>query len=73
MTIKTKIDIGDVVYFLFIGKIRSSKVTAIEIRATLDGISVDYLISENPCGDQYTRYFSETTIFKTKQELLNSL
>ena len=73
MKIETKMDVGDYGYFLFQSKVRKQKITAIEIRVTVDGHSIDYLINTNPCGNQYTRYFRENLIFKTKEELLESL
>ncbi len=73
MVVNTKLNINDYGYFLFQGEVRKERITAIEIRVTADGLSIDYLVSKNPCGSQYTRYFNDCKIFKSKEELLNSL
>ncbi len=73
MKIETKLSVGDCGYFLFQSKVRKQKITAIEIRVTADGCSIDYLIDTNPCGNQYTRYVNDNLIFKSKEELLKSL
>ena len=73
MVVKTKLNIGDYAYFMFKEKVRTEKITAIEIRVTADGIKIDYLVAQNPCGTQYTRYFSDFAVFGSKEELLNSL
>lgn len=73
MKIETKLDVGNFGYFLFQSKVRKQKITAIEIRVTADGFSTSYLVDENPCGSQYTRYFDDKLIFKSKDELLKSL
>ena len=79
MVVETKLDVGDEVFF-----IQNSKVYTTQIKTVFtdtkensySGIatSVHYEIERNPAGSQYTtRGFDDTELFKTKQELLETL
>ena len=73
MKIETKLNIGDICYFMTINKIFSSVIESISIRALRGELNIEYQIRNNQAGTQYTKLFSENEIFATKQDLLNSL
>ena len=88
MKIETKFNIGDEVYYLFRNKIISSKISFIRINIALEKeINIIYGIEESyfrtdpnvekmvvSYGNyKYYKTFSESILFRTKQELINSL
>lgn len=88
MKIETKFNIGDEVYYLFKNKIISSKISFIKINIALEKeINIIYGIEESyfrtdpnvqkmvvSYGNyKYYKTFSESILFRTKQELINSL
>ncbi len=73
MTIKTKLNIGDIGYFMTQNAIYSAKVEYIEVLVKTGETRVIYGVDSNPCGHQYTSRFFEDEIFETKQDLLNNL
>lgn len=70
---------GDTVFFLFKDKVREAqvieKVTTETYCTSYANVAttINYEIDNNPAGSQYTKRFSEGELFKTKEELLNSL
>ena len=79
MIIETKLDIGDEVFFIQNSKIHTTEIAEIDTKTRVNSYSgLDthcyYTISVNPAGSQYTvRGFTDTELFKTKQELLETL
>ena len=73
MKIETKLDIGDVGYFLTQNKICESTIIEIQIIINNGRNSTIYEIENNPMGSQYMKRIHEGDIFATKQDLLNSL
>lgn len=73
MEIKTKLNINDDTFFLFLNKVHSAKIREIETFSTENTTRIIYTIYENPAGSQHTTRFHEYEIFGTKQELLDSL
>lgn len=73
MEIKTKYNIGDEVFFMYDNEITTGKIKMVQTVTDLcyNGVctQVEYYI---PCGS-YTGFFKESFVFKTKQELINSL
>jgi len=73
MTVKTKLNIGDICYFMINSKVLSSKVKTIDIYISDDSIRTRYWITENPAGSRYSNCFEDENIFATKELLLQSL
>ena len=73
MEIKTKFNIGDECYFLMCNKVNEAVVEQIQTSNSNLQSSIIYKIEENPAGTQYTKLFLEHELFKTKQDLLDSL
>lgn len=79
MTIDTKLDVYDEVYFMHNSKVWCSEVEKVYTRTernSLGGVSTKehYDIKYNPAGNQYTTSgFTDTELFKTKAELLETL
>lgn len=73
MVIKTKLNIKDKCYFLMDNKVNEAEIEKVETRNMFGVSSVFYIINENPAGSQYTTRFSESELFATKQDLLDTL
>ncbi len=79
MTITTKLNIGDKVFFLQCNKVYTTEITNIVTKTELNSFGVvgttnHYVIAQNPAGSQYSKSgFTENELFKTKQELLDTL
>ena len=71
MTIETKYNIGDEVWFYHHKKIMKSRVRSINLLVRKDDISASYLM-EDMWTDQYIVLYEES-LFPTKEELLKSL
>lgn len=71
MTIETKYNIGDEVWFYHHNNIMSSRVRSINLLVRKDGISISYLMGDM-WTDQYIVLYEES-LFPTKEELLRSL
>jgi len=73
MKIETKLNLGDECFFIMGNKIRKAIVKSINVFIENNKEKlVKYEIEENPLGD-YRTYFYDNELFKTKQDLLNSL
>jgi len=72
MTIETKFNIGDEVFFLHDNKIVKDKILYVSILLTKAGITVKYNMFETR-DKTYEVNFIDSQIFATKQELLDSL
>lgn len=73
MKIETKFNIGNKCYFLMLDKVREAVIEEIETRNVQGQSNIIYTIDKNPAGSQYTKRLLEHEIFKTKQDLLDSL
>lgn len=80
MKIETKFDIGDKVFTLFLNKIYEIEIKHILVNVKSEGfncakIEIIYSVSElhDKVWDKKQSRFEENLLFKTKQELLNSL
>jgi len=72
MRIETKLNIGDVGYFMTNNQMYSSAVKQIETR-TIGGVTdTTYTVANNPAGDYKTR-FDEDEIFGSIDDLFQSL
>lgn len=72
MKIKTKFNVDEEAFIIFLNKIYKVKVYSIEIIVG-DDIYIKYTLHNNPSGSQYTKIFEESELFKTKEELIDSL
>ena len=73
VTIETKFDIGDVVWFIKGGRPNSAKVFHLHtslIREKADHTFTTYRL-QSPSGDPYIEDFFESRLFATKEELLS--
>lgn len=73
MKIETKFDLNDKCYFLMGNMVNQAVIERIETSNVKGQSSVIYTIDRNPQGTQYTKRLSEHEVFKTKQDLLDSL
>jgi predicted oxidoreductase (fatty acid repression mutant protein) len=80
MTIKTKYNIGDMVFVLFLNKIYEIEIKHILINVKSEGFNcakteIVYSVPElhDKVWDKKQSRFEENQLFKTKSELLNSL
>ena len=73
MKIETKLNLRDKCYFLMHGKVRESRIQAIDILINESGNHSYYHVDNNPAGGQYTTRFSDNDIFNSKEDLLKSL
>lgn len=75
MIINTKYSVRDEVYILLQNKVYTVIIERIDIsivnETTVDDIT--YTVEKNPAGTQYSTRFPERELFKTKQDLLDSL
>ena len=69
MTIETKYNIGDEVWFIEEGEPIKDEILSIEINIYKDSIFVEYLFA----NDSYPYGLNESYLFPTKEELLKSL
>lgn len=69
MTVETKFNIGDEVWYLHNNKVCNRKVSAINIRITECMVSIIYYIS----APKESITLEEKSIFSSKEELLKSL
>jgi len=79
MTIETKLDIGDEVFFILNRKVHTTEIAEIQTKTELNtygAVTVKefYTLTKNPAGSQFTtRGFTKDELHKTKQELLDTL
>lgn len=72
MTIQTKLNIGDSVWFIHDNKVKEGRVMRISIQVIeWDRIGHTIQLHYYPSG--YTGYLTEKQAFETKEELLESL
>ena len=70
MTIETKYNIGDEVWFTTLGRCKNAKIVAFTVIGFADGsVQIEYSISKS--GFYWNR--CESHLFPTKEELLKSL
>lgn len=71
MTIQTKFDIGEIVYFIANNKVCSAPIIAINIQIIrAPSIKITYTMN---CKGLIASLCDEDSIFRTKEELLKSL
>lgn len=74
MTIETKFNIGDTVWFLKNNKVTSMEVWCIEVSATKIYVKPTYVFFRAATSQNEGHlYFAEEDCFQTKEELLQSL
>lgn len=73
MTIETKFNIDQEVWFIMKNKPQVAKVKAIGYYLENLPSEIKYWIDKNPCGSQYTTCFYESDLFPSKESLLKSL
>jgi len=80
MTIETKFNIGDKVFVLFFNKIYTVEIKHISVNVSVKGFKVpeiEIFYSADEIHDKFydrkQKSFGENILFKTKQELLDSL
>ena len=73
MKLETKLEIEDECYFLFCNKVKTGFVKDIQISVLKEKMYIKYSILFKDCDKAETKIYLEQDIFKTKQELLNSL
>ena len=66
MTVKSKFEIGDNVWFVSNNKVHQLKITGVEMYVALEGTKVKYNLYDNT-------ELEESKVFATKEELLESL
>lgn len=67
MEVKTKFDIGDIVFLISNNKVSSQKVTGLAIDVEDGKVEVSYSLTFSESK------VDESKLFKTKEELINSL
>jgi len=67
MEVKSKFNIGDVVFHISDNKIKEQKVSGVGMSVSERGVLITYTLSP---GDEKV---SETNLFRTKEEVLNTL
>lgn len=67
MEVKSKFNIGDVVFHISDNKIKEQKVSGVGMSVGERGVIITYTLSP---GDEKV---SETNLFRTKEEVLNTL
>lgn len=73
MIIETKLEIEDECYFLFHNKVKTGFVKDIQISVLKEKMYIKYSILFKDCDKSETKIYLENDIFKTKQNLLESL
>ena len=73
MIIETKLEIEDECYFLFHNKVKTGFVKDIQISVLKEKMYIKYSILFKDCDKAETKMYLEEDIFKTKQDLLESL
>lgn len=66
MTVKSKFEIGDNVWFVSNNKVHQLEITGVEMYVALEGTKVKYNLYDNT-------ELEESKVFATKEELLESL
>lgn len=73
MTIETKLNISDECYLLCCNKVRTGIVKDIQISVLKEKMYIKYSILFNDSDKTEHKIYLEEDIFKTKQDLLDSL
>lgn len=73
MEIKTKLNIGDEIFFIGSRKIVSSKVQRIKVETFGKKVEITYLCNEDDTQKQVYLKVDETDAYKSKQELIKTL
>lgn len=77
MTIETKYNIGEAVWVIMNNKVHHKRIEAIEVSIGKAMITEDGVLSISEYKTSYSvgwgKWYEENEIFKTKEELLNSL
>lgn len=73
MKIETKLNVSDECYFLNNNKVKTGLVKDIQISVLKEKMYIKYSILFKDCDKEESKIFLEENIFKTKQELLDSL
>lgn len=73
MKIETKLNVEDECYFLFHNKVKTGFVKEIQIFILKEKMYIKYSILFKDCDKAETKIYLEEYVFKTKQELLESL
>lgn len=70
MTIKTKFNVSDIVYFIWVNKVCSAIITGINIQVTYLGtVKIKYTVRNS----EFSSSLCEDSLFATKEELIKSL
>lgn len=70
MTIKTKFNVGDSVFFIKDGKVQQIEITDIRIDINKNDTNIEYIIGNSAFNYDICK---EELLFSTKEELINSL
>lgn len=73
MNLKTKFNVGDSVWFIYNNKVENKEIYSIDINVNSKNTVINYDISLFPEKPHATTKKPENTVYKTKQELLDSL
>jgi len=73
MKFTTKFNLGQTVFFIINSVIYNSEVESVDAFISVSKEWIRYEVKQNKAGTQYTTRFSESDVFGTKQELLDSL
>lgn len=73
MKIETKLDVENECYFLFANRVKTGFIKDIQISVLKEQTYIKYSILFKDCDRAETKIFLEENVFKTKQELLDSL
>lgn len=74
MTIETKFNIGDEAWFMYSDRLWHGSITAINLDVHRDKeTSTLYQVSKEYLGDERNYWLGESKLFRTKQELIESL
>lgn len=74
MNIKTKLNIDQKAYVLFMDKIHEVKIKEISVNVfDLNTMKITYELYKNPLGSQYTVFFVEEDLFSSKSDLVDTL
>lgn len=73
MKIETKLDVENECYFLHNNKVKTGFIKDIQISVLTEKMYIKYSVLFKDCDKAETKIFLEEDVFKTKQELLNSL
>ena len=73
MKIETKLNVEDECYFLHSNKVKTGFVTDIRILVLMEKMYIEYSVLFKNDNKAEHKIFLEEDVFKTKQELLDSL